>query len=120
MNVYDHAHRLAVALRESDEYKNFKELDQRLKANPQIKEMMNDFRRKQFEVQSAQMMGQAVEEGNLERLQELNKILMQDPIVNEYMQSEYRFTQMMTDIYKILGESIELDEIFGHDTEGSK
>ncbi|GAB6087905.1 YlbF/YmcA family competence regulator [Alkaliphilus crotonatoxidans] len=117
MNVYDQAHQLAKALKESEEYKTFKELDLKLKANPEIKGLMNDFRKRQFEVQSAQMMGQRVADDKLERLKELDGILMQDPVVSEYMHAELRFTRMMTDVYKILGESMDLDEIFGHDIE---
>ncbi len=117
MNVYDQAQQLAKALRESEEYKTFKELDLKIKANPQIKELMKDFRKRQFEVQSAQMMGQGVEEAKLQKLQELNDILMKDAVLSEYMLSEVRFTRMMTDVYKILGESMDLDEIFGHEIE---
>ena len=109
MNVYNCAHQLAKALKESDEYIVYKNLEIKVKANPEVKVMMDDFRRRQFEVQGAQMMGQAVEESKLLKLQELHSILMKDGTISEFMQAEYRLTQMMADIYKILGEAVELD-----------
>ncbi len=109
MNVYNCAHQLAKALKESDEYIVYKNLETKVKANPEVKVMMDDFRRRQFEVQSAQMMGQQVDESKIVRLQELHTILMKDGIISEFMQAEYRLTQMMADIYKILGEAVELD-----------
>ncbi|MBM7613963.1 YlbF family regulator [Alkaliphilus hydrothermalis] len=109
MNVYDKAHQLAKALKESIEYKSFKELQKKLEENPEIKEMMEDFKKHRFEVQSAQMRGQQVEADKLTKLEELQRHIMEEAIVAEYIEAEYRFTQMVTDIYKIIGESIEVD-----------
>ena len=109
MNVYNCAHQLANALKDSDEYKLYKGLEVKVKDNPDVKVMMDDFRRRQFEVQSAQMMGQKVDESKILKLQELHQVLMKDGIISEYMQAEYRLTQMMADIYKILGEAVDLD-----------
>ncbi|KAB3537348.1 YlbF family regulator [Alkaliphilus pronyensis] len=115
MNPYDYAHQLARALKNSEEYKNYKQLEEKINGNPEIKNTMNDFRRRQFEVQSAQMMGKTVEEEKITKLQELHNILMKDRIISEFMESEFRLTQMMSDIYKILGEALELDFSFGQD-----
>lgn len=109
MNVYDYAHQLAKALKDSDEYKTYKELEKSVSCNPHVKDMMEDFRRLQFEVQSAQMMGQPVEEEKIQRLQELHDILMKDDIISRYMQAEFRLTQMVADIYKILGEAMDIN-----------
>jgi len=109
MNVYDYSHQLARALKNSDEYKTYKELEKSLNGNPQVKDMMEDFRKKQFEVQSAQMMGQSVEEEKIQKLQELHNTLVKDDIISKYMQAEFRLTQMMADIYKILGEAMDIN-----------
>jgi len=109
MNVYDKAHQLAKALKDSSEYNSFKELQKKLDENPSIKNMMEDFKKQRFEVQSAQMRGQQVEADKLSKLEELQRHIMEEDIVAEYMEAEYRFTQMVTEIYKIIGESIEVD-----------
>lgn len=109
MNVYDKAHQLAKALKESSEYNSFKELQKKLDENPSIKKMMEDFKKHRFEVQSTQMRGQQVEADKIAKLEELQRHIMEEDIVAEYMEAEYRFTQMVTDVYKIIGESIEVD-----------
>ncbi|KAB3527613.1 YlbF family regulator [Alkaliphilus serpentinus] len=109
MNVYDCAHQLAKALKGSDEYKAYKELEKNLNGNPQVKDIMEDFRRRQFEIQSAQMMGQEVEEEKIQKLQELHNLLIKDDIISRFMQAEFRLTQMMADIYKILGEAMDIN-----------
>lgn len=114
MNVYDSAHQLARVLKQSTEYTEYKNLEKKLKENPSAKEMLDDFRKRQFEVQSAQMMGQKVDEEKVKKLQELQKILMQDPAITEFLHAEYRLTQILADIYKILGDALELDTgVFG-------
>ncbi len=62
MNVYDYAHQMASALKNSEEYKTYKQLEMKLNGHPEVKKAMDDFRKRQFEIQSAQMMGQKVEE----------------------------------------------------------
>ncbi len=109
MNVFDIAHQLAKSLKESNEYKTFKELEKKMKSNPSIKSMMEDFRKSQFEVQNVQMRGQQVDEDKLNKLQELSTLIMKEPTISEYVKAEVRFTQMLTDIYKILGESVEFN-----------
>lgn len=111
MNVYDKAHQLAKALKESSEYQTFKSLEKNLQANPSIKSMMEDFKKRQFEVQSAQMRGHKVEKTKLEKLQEMEEQLMKDSTVGNYLEAEFRFTQMLSDIYKIIGESIEIEDL---------
>ena len=44
----------------------------------------------------------------MEQIQSLYGIMMQDPTAAQYLQSEIRFSLMMNDIYKILGEVISL------------
>jgi len=38
------------------------------------------------------------------QLQQLSAILMQDPTAAEFLQNQMRFSMMMSDVYKIIGE----------------
>ena len=58
MNVYDQAHQLATAIKESEEFKHFDTSRKALEANPELDNAMKDFMKKQFEVQAQQMMGE--------------------------------------------------------------
>ena len=104
MNVYDQAHQLAKAVRESEEFKQFEATKQQIEAHPELDQAIKDFMGKQLELQTMQMMGQSVDESAFQQLQQLSVVLMQDPLAANYLQCQMRFTMMMSDVYKIVGE----------------
>lgn len=104
MNVYNEAHNLARAIRESEEFKQYEAVKKTVADNSTLTAMLNDFQAKQFELQAKQMMGEAPPADMNERIQELYNIMMKDPLSAQYLQCEVRFSMMMNDVYKILGE----------------
>ncbi len=112
MNVYDQAHQLAKAIRESEEFKQFDATKKQIEANPQLDQAIKDFMKKQLELQTSQMMGQQVDQEAFQQIQQLSVVLMQDPLAANYLQCQMRFTMMMSDVYKIVGEVSD----FGLDT----
>ena len=76
---------------------------------------MLDFMKKQFEIQAQQMMGEEMNAETMAQMQQLSAILMQDPIAAEFMQNQMRFSMMMSDVYKIVGEMADfgLDQMAG-------
>ena len=106
MNVYNEAHNLARAIKECDELKQYLELKKTVEANEELSKIINDFQSKQMELQLTQMSGKEPEQEAVGKMQELYAILMKDPKAAEYMQAEMRFSMMMNDIYKILGEAL--------------
>jgi len=110
VNVYDHAHNLARALKDSEEFKNYMNAKEIIKENESVKAMIEDFQKKQMQIQAAQMMGQEIEEDEMAKLQELYGILLTDPTAAQYIQSEMIFTKIMSDISGILGEVLKIEE----------
>lgn len=106
MNVYEEAHSLERAIKESEEYKEFKRLKKKIDAEESLKKMMEDFHSKQLELQTKQMMGQEVTSEMMQSVQDLYQIIAKDPVAAEYLQAEMRFSVMMQDVYKILGEVV--------------
>lgn len=115
MNVYDQAHQLATAIKESEEFKRYDNSRRALESNPQLNQAMKDFMKKQFEMQAQQMMGEEMNAETMAQMQQLSAILMQDPIAAEFMQNQMRFSMMMSDVYKIVGEMADfgLDQMAG-------
>ncbi len=107
MNIYDAAHNLAKAIKNSNEYNEFAGKQKKIASNPKTKEMIEDFRKKAMEVQMQRMSGQEVDSAKEEEIKKLEGIVMADPVIREYFSAEMRFSQVMNDIYKIIGESIE-------------
>ena len=110
MNVYDEAHRLAKAIKYSEENKKYINRKRKKKTDQKNKKMVNDFREKAMEVQMEQLSGKEVSEEKLEQLKKLQDILMLNPDIKDFFITEMRFSQMITDVYKILEEAINIGE----------
>lgn len=103
MNIYDHAHALARALKDSPQLKKYREVKSRLDKDPSAKEMLADFRKTQLELQKQQMAGLEVAEEQKKRLSQLYEIINMNITVKDYLSSENQLLVMVQDIYKIIG-----------------
>ncbi len=108
MNVYSEAHSLAAAIKESEEYKSYKQLRDKIDANPQLAGIVNDLQAKQLDLSMKQMSGQSIDADMQAKMMQLYQDMMRDPSIAEYFQAEMRFSLMMQDVYKILGDAVDL------------
>ncbi len=107
MNAYDLARQLARALAESDEYREFLAQKKRLDANPTASEMLLDFRRRQLELQAAQMMGQEPAKEKVDQFQRLAEIISLHADLGVFIAAEYRFNQLLADVQRTQAEAVE-------------
>lgn len=108
MNVYEEAHRLAQAVKESEEYKQFAEMQKIVDQKPETRQMIENLQRMQTEQQMKQMMGEDVGQELMQEIQSLMQIVAADPQAAQYLQVATRFGVMMQDVYKILGDVIDI------------
>lgn len=113
MNVYDQAHNLSQAVKESEEFKQYDMLKKQIDANPELAQVVKDFQAKQFELQAKQMMGEQMGPEYMTQVQQLYGIMMKDPLTAQYMEAQMRFSLMMNDVYKIIGEAIGVGDLVG-------
>ena len=113
MNVYDSAHGLAQAIKASGEFQQYDALKKQIDTNPQLSQMIQDLQTKQFELQAKQMMGEQIDSEAMAQLQQLTAIVMRDPLAMEYMQAQMRFSIMMNDVFKIIGEASGMGDMMG-------
>lgn len=106
MEVYDNANRLAKAIKDSKEYQEYKTLKQELFVDLKLKEQVEEFEKIRYEEQLLAMQGEKQSEEKMQKLQELYKILVQNPKVKDYFDKEVRFNVMIADVNKIIGEAI--------------
>jgi ribonuclease J len=109
MNVYDQAHALARALKEAPEYQGYMELKAKVSENDDLSASINDFQQKQFQLQAQQMLGGEMQTDMMEQIQSLYQILAKDPLAAQYLQAEFAFTRLVSEVYGILGEVIKVD-----------
>lgn len=108
MAVYDVAHRLAKELKRSDEYSSYKEIREKVINNSKTKEMLLNFQKEQFKLQSKAMSGQELSEEEKERFDKLMEIVKLNNDIQKYMDAEYRMSVMLNDIQEILFSDLEI------------
>lgn len=106
MNVYDEAHNLARAIKESTEFKNFDEVRKEVEQDEQTSQMIKDLQAKQMEIQAAQMTGQEINPDTVSQMQSLAAMIATKPLAAKYIQAEGAFSVMVNDVFGILGEAM--------------
>ena len=108
MNVYDEAHGLARAIKESNEFLEFDRMRKEVEKDPDVSQMLGELQKLQIELQTAQMTGNQPDQNTLSRLQSLSTMLATKPLAAKFMQTEAAFSVMMNDVFRIIGEAVGL------------
>lgn len=106
MNVYDTANKLAKEIRESEEYKSYKNLKDEVMTNPTSKKKIEEFEQLRYEVQLAQYTGENKDEEKAKKLEEMYAMLVKDEQIKNYFDLEVKFNVMIADVNKIIAEAI--------------
>ena len=109
MNIYDQAHALARALKETDEYREYQRLKDVAMENETQKALIEEYKRLQFQAQVKFASGDRPEESDMQRLQAIGNLLQFNPDASSFLLAEFRFQKMLADIYKILGDAAGID-----------
>lgn len=105
MNPYDAAHSLAKALRESLEFKEYAGAQDLLAEDSSAREMLLDFRKEQFRLQSQKLSGLEVAPEQLDKLDRLFEVLNLNLTVKRFLDAEFRFSRLIGDVQKIINEA---------------
>lgn len=109
MNVYDKAYELKKAIEDLPEYSAFKDAFKKVNENNQSKKMLEDFRKKQLEIQAMELSGKTASKEDEETLKKLYDVLSLNPEINSYLMSEYNFSKIMDDITKIIMDVVNIE-----------
>lgn len=108
VNVYDLTHNLSKALKNSDEYKRYQKAVDKIKGNEEKEKILLDFRSKQLEMQSLQLIGKEIPQEKLDELEKLTELLNLHPTIKEFLEAEYYLGIILGDIQRIIGEALDL------------
>lgn len=109
INVHDYAHNLARALRESPEVRSFSAAKAKIKGNSPAEQMVADIHKRQMELQTLAMQGKEPSPEQKEALERLYGVIQGHPDVRDYLMAEQRLGILLNDIYKIIGDAVDLD-----------
>ncbi len=108
MNIYDKANELAKALKESEQFLEFKKVKESI-TSEEDKKIISEFRKLQMEAYQEQIQNNHISDEMKAKLQELYDDASKNPKINDYLMNEERFGLMWSDIMKILSQAVEID-----------
>lgn len=106
-NMYDIAHELSRALKESNEFKNLKALYEQVEQDPSAKRMLDNFQEMQFGLQQKQMQGQEITQEEAEKAQQLFELVQQHETIMKLMEAEQHLSVAINDINRIFTEPLQ-------------
>ena len=106
MQVYDTANKLANEIKESNEYKLYKQAKEKINQNSELKAKIEEFEKVRYETQVLSIKAGNSDQEKLKKLQELYEILIQNSEIKEYFDLEVKFNVMIADVNKIIAEAI--------------
>ena len=108
MNVYDEAHSLAKAIKESNEFKEFDRLRKIVDEDKDVSGMLKELQELQLQIQTAQMTGVQPDPEIMKRLQSVSTMASTKPLAAQYLTAQGAFSVMMNDVFQIIGEAMQL------------
>ncbi|MGI6161377.1 MAG: YlbF family regulator [Christensenellales bacterium] len=112
MYVYDKANELADALKNAPEYKKYSELKEKIYSNDSDKALVKKYKKMQFEAQAEYMAGKTPSEEALDEIRKLGEVLQFNKDISEFLSAEYMLNRIIGDVYRIIGQAVELDVSF--------
>lgn len=107
-NPYDKARELSIAIRESQEYRDYEAAKDNASQNQELVAALNDYQEKQFDIQRKTMLGEEIGQEVMQQMQSLYEILARDPAASAYLQAQIRFAMMVNEVYRVIGDVIKI------------
>ena len=109
MNIYDKAHELARALKESEQFKIYERAKEAAMENETNRALLTEYKKLQYQLQIQLARGGNAYADDMERYQKLTALLQMSSEATAYMMAEFQLQKTLADIYKILGEAAGID-----------
>ena len=106
MNIYDTANNLAREIKESEEYKSYAQIKEKISKTADKKAKLDEFEKMRYTIQLSAMQGKPENNEQIKTLQEKYATLINDEEIREYFEKEMKFNIMMADINKIISEAV--------------
>ncbi|MGM1047924.1 MAG: YlbF family regulator [Bacillota bacterium] len=107
MNIYDKANDLAKAMKESQEVQEITSAMKLIEADPESKQMLDNFRERQMEVQQRIMTGDMPSQEEMEKMEKLFEVLSLNLNIRRLFDAERRLSIIIEDVNKIISDSLQ-------------
>jgi cell fate (sporulation/competence/biofilm development) regulator YlbF (YheA/YmcA/DUF963 family) len=110
-SLHDVAYGLEKAIRNSEEYQQLKQVYDEVNNDESAKNMFDNFRNIQLELQQKQMQGQEITQEEVEQAQKTVALVQQHDKISKLMELEQRMSMLVQDVNKIVMSPLE--ELYG-------
>ena len=100
------AKELANSIRESQEYLTWQKAKEELDKHEAAKIMLEDFRKKQWELEQTRISGETVPADQEEQFKKLAEIIQYNPYVRDFLVAEMNLNQMIMEIQRIIASAL--------------
>ncbi|MFE8700204.1 YlbF family regulator [Cytobacillus sp. FJAT-54145] len=111
VNLHDSAYELEKAIRQSDEYNTLKRMYDEVNADPSAKQMFENFRNIQLQLQQKQMMGQEIGQEEVDQAQKMVALVQQHEKISKLMEAEQRMSMVIGELNQVIMKPLE--ELYG-------
>lgn len=108
--MYNQAHELAKAMKESKEFQEYKAQHDIVMKNETQKKMIEDYREKIMALQMDMAQGNPMDDKKMEELRSLEQLMNANTAVRTFLEAEQRFATAYGDVQKIISDAISLSE----------
>lgn len=105
MNVYDQAHTLCRALKESEEYRDYMRLKETAYADSTNAALLDEYKKLQFKLQAKMASNENLPDDDMQRLNQIAMLLQLNKDAGEYLVAEFRYQRLLADVFRILSEA---------------
>lgn len=105
MNPYDTAHQLAREMQQSEEYRDYQQLKERVEENETQRVLLQEYRRLQLKLQLHFAGGGAQDDEEVQRFSQLSALLMSQEELAQFLLAEMRLQRLLADVMKILTDA---------------
>jgi len=106
MQFYDHIHRAAREITQTEEYRKLMEARDKVYESEANRQMLEDFQKKQNEMNKAHLAGETLPKEQVEQMEKLMEVMMMNPVIRDYRIAEMRLIRLMGDVEKILWDAV--------------
>jgi cell fate (sporulation/competence/biofilm development) regulator YlbF (YheA/YmcA/DUF963 family) len=106
-NLYDLAYEMEKSIRNSAEYVELKKLYDAVNSDPAAKNMFENFRKIQMDLQQKQMMGMEITQEEVEQAQKTVALVQQHATIGKLMEAEQRMSMIIADLNRIILKPLE-------------
>ncbi|AOZ93856.1 YlbF family regulator [Paenibacillus crassostreae] len=111
MNIYDKAHDLAKALKDSQEVQEINAAMNLVNQDPEGKQKLEDFRKRQMELQQQMMTGEMPAPEEMEKMEKDFEVLSLNLNIRRLFEAERKLSVIIEDVNKIITDS--LQDLYG-------